>query len=405
MYIQWMMDLMPPGTSASERVFEWPEYLSEYEALVQHFRAQLEGLSTSEKGKRFARMVQRLTPQTEFGSEFEDPNLSQAQSHDEGVDLTAKGKQGLAILYIQSKLWIDRAEDLDSIVSKFEAFQDKYHSDGGPGQSSLKFEEPLENSPVRFLIVTASKLDGVKRRYKEKQYSSRPFYDRLIKSGHIETVDGLEIFSLLRGAYLKLGEIPREMTVRLADQPLHRENVYLGIISSEQLKQLYQDFGDALFFENVRDFIDPPKSKVQAGRTTPNLEIIKTVLNEPSALLARNNGIVFRAEQIIPQTEAGLKLTRGSIVNGCQTTMCIVQHATSECFVPVKLVESGNAWDVAKAANYQNAVNDIDLELARHLRPQIVKRAANIAGARIEDGKESAFQIVDALYAQRVAYQ
>jgi hypothetical protein len=85
--------------------------------------------------------------------------------------------------------------------------------------------------------------------------------------------------------------------------------------------------------------------------------------------------------------------------------MCIVHHASSECFVPVKLVESHNAWDVAKAANYQNAVNDIDLELARHLRPQIVKRAANIAGARIDDAKESAFQIVDSLYDQRVAYQ
>jgi hypothetical protein len=93
------------------------------------------------------------------------------------------------------------------------------------------------------------------------------------------------------------------MTVELTDKPLHRENVYLGIISSQQLKKLYEEFGDALFFENVRDFIDPGKSKVQVGRTTPNLEIIRTVQHEPAALLSRNNGIVFRAEKIVSRDE------------------------------------------------------------------------------------------------------
>jgi hypothetical protein len=85
--------------------------------------------------------------------------------------------------------------------------------------------------------------------------------------------------------------------------------------------------------------------------------------------------------------------------------MCVVLHAHEECFVLAKFVQTSNAWDVAKAANYQNSVNDIDLELARHLRPQVVKRAANISGVKIDDGKNSAFQIIDAIYDQRVAYQ
>ncbi len=85
--------------------------------------------------------------------------------------------------------------------------------------------------------------------------------------------------------------------------------------------------------------------------------------------------------------------------------MCVVLHSVEECFVPVKIVQTDNAWDVAKAANYQNSVNDIDLELARHLRPQVVKRAANISGVKIDDGKDSAFQIIDSIYEQRVAYQ
>jgi hypothetical protein len=84
--------------------------------------------------------------------------------------------------------------------------------------------------------------------------------------------------------------------------------------------------------------------------------------------------------------------------------MCIVNNAEKTCHVPVKLVETEDSWDIAKAANYQNSVADIDLELARHLRPQIVKRAANIAGIQILDGKASAFQIIDAIYNRKVAY-
>ena len=37
-----------------------PEHLRSYEALEQHFRGHLEGLSTTEKGDRFAHFVQRL---------------------------------------------------------------------------------------------------------------------------------------------------------------------------------------------------------------------------------------------------------------------------------------------------------------------------------------------------------
>jgi hypothetical protein len=35
----------------------------------------------------------------------------------------------------------------------------------------------------------------------------------------------------------------------------------------------------------------------------------------------------------------------------------------------VKIVEGGDSWDIAKAANNQNRVTRIDLELARFLRP------------------------------------
>jgi hypothetical protein len=85
--------------------------------------------------------------------------------------------------------------------------------------------------------------------------------------------------------------------------------------------------------------------------------------------------------------------------------MCVVQNAVSTCYVPVKIVQTQDSWDIAKAANHQNSVFDIDLDLARNLRPQLVKRAANITGVRLENREESAFQIVDAIYDRRIAYE
>ncbi len=379
----------------------WPDYLSSYEGMVQHFRAQLEGLPTTEKGRRFARLSQRVVPQTEFGAAFPLPEIGPNESHDEGIDLTARNDDGTAVLYGQAKLWIDRVEALDAILSKFEAFQSQHYAEKGTGQIVLAFDDPS----VTFFIVTLSDISSIVRKYEKKQFSSRAFYDRLKQSKRLEIVHGLQVLKILRGAYLKMGELPKTLRVHLTSEPLHKDNVYIGIVSSFELKKLYAEFGDALFFENVRDFIDPAKTRERAGRTSPNLEIIKTVSEEPGSLLSRNNGIVFRAEAVELDGTSTLVLTNGSIVNGCQSTMCVVLHAREECFVPAKFVQTDNAWDVAKAANYQNSVNDIDLELARHLRPQVVKRAANISGVKVDDAKESAFQIIDAIYDQRVAYQ
>jgi hypothetical protein len=395
------MSQSAPESTRSPNSVAWPEYLADYEGMVQHFRAQLEGLQNTEKGRRFARLSQRIVPQTEFGAAFPLPEISLKESHDEGVDLTAYKGDRTAVLYGQAKLWIDRVEVFDAVLSKFEAFQSKYHTDNESGQFTLAFNDPS----VTFFIVTLSDVATIVQKYEKKQFSSRIFYDRLKQASRLRIIDGPQVLKILRGAYLKMGELPQTLRVHLTSGPLHKENVYIGIVSSVELKSLYSEFGDALFFENVRDFLDPSKARERTGRTSPNLEIIKTVSEEPGSLLSRNNGIVFRAEAVTPEGQNTLILTNGSIVNGCQSTMCVVMHAHEECFVLAKFVETSNAWDVAKAANYQNSVNDIDLELARHLRPQVVKRAANISGVKIDDGKDSAFQIIDAIYDQRVAYQ
>ncbi len=123
-------------------------------------------------------------------------------------------------------------------------------------------------------------------------------------------------------------------------------------------------------------------------------------------MLERNNGIVIRADKvIIDESGKSLTLTRGSVINGCQTTMCIVDNANNTCFVPVKIVETTDSWDVAKAANYQNEVRELDLDLARSIRPQLAMRAASVTGVNIQTNEKSAFQIIDEIYSRKVTYE
>ncbi len=162
--------------------------------------------------------------------------------------------------------------------------------------------------------------------------------------------------------------------------------------------------GDALFFENIRDFLGVT-SQERTGRKTPNKEIIKTVTTEADKMLSRNNGIVFSTSKVeLGGSDRRLILHNSSVVNGCQTTMCIVEHAKQDCYVMAKIVEVSESWDIATSANYQNSVADIDLELAQYLRPQLVKRAAALSGVRINSTLESPFQIIEDIYDRKLAY-
>lgn len=375
-----------------------PNYLDSFELLEQHIRSQLEGLSTTEKGKRFARFVQRLIPQADAGAGFEMPELNSKLSNDGGVDLIGKDKNAERTLYVQSKLYVDRADAIDSVLSKFQAFKADNHD-----RSQLNLFN-TDDVAAHFLLVTLSPLSGILDKYKKQQYSSKEFYDRCVVEKKIHFIDGYEILNLLKNAYSKLSQVPTNLTINFETQYIHKDNVYIGIISSAELKELHRKFGDALFFENVRDFLGV-QTVEKMGRTTPNLEIIKTIKNAPHNMLSRNNGLVIGAEKV----ETGMNnnqliLENGSVVNGCQTTMCLVEYSTDPSFVLVKIVQTPDAWDITKSANYQTAVPDIDLELARYLRPQLVKRAAENFGVQLKDIERSAFQLIDEIYERKVAY-
>jgi len=228
----------------------------------------------------------------------------------------------------------------------------------------------------------------------------------LRETNRLEIVDGPRLLEILRTAYLKANILPSDFEITFESEIIINNNVYIGIISSRELRRLYSKYGDALFYENVRNFLTPRNREVSEHGTSINGEIIKSVRQNPDQFLARNNGIVIKAQDVTLHNGRTLRLRESSVVNGCQTTMCVVGYTSSDNEVQVltKVVGTNQAWDVARAANLQNDVTRFELEIAQFLRPQLVNRAASHEGIRVI-GNESAFSLLDSIYQYEIMYE
>lgn len=394
---------------------EYPEHITSVAALQQFVRGEMENLSTHEKGDLFANFARELIPLTELGSKFDVPVLNTKKTQDKGVDLVShskteedddvneffvEGDDNESVLYIQSKVWVDEAAKIDSVISKFQAYYNEYFQ--SDNEEPSLFQDEVK--PVYFALVTLSQLDNIVERYLHRDFASKDFFNKLRANNRIHFLDGNVILGLLQNAYAQLSGIPREVELKLENPPINLGNVYLSIISGAELKRIHAQFGDSLFFENIRSFIDKKTGTDIAARISPNDAIVETVTQAPERLLERNNGIVFRADSITSLDESGqaLKLRRGSIVNGCQTTTCVIKYAADECFVPIKIVETSDAWDIAQAANFQNQINTIDLKLARFIREQVLEKQAAEVGVGLKNGSASPFRIIDELTRDRI---
>jgi len=125
--------------------------------------------------------------------------------------------------------------------------------------------------------------------------------------------------------------------------------------------------------------------------------------------LQKNNGIVFSTTNVKKIDEHTLRIEKASIVNGCQTTLSIVNTPTKEePFILVKVVElnrAGEGWEVTKAANFQNEIKKIDLELAMYIRPQVVRRQSYIAGIPLGGGNENVLDLLDTFNRQPLTWR
>jgi hypothetical protein len=382
----------------------FPPFLESYGAFHDHLMNEIEGDSNVDKGEKFLSLALKVLPLCDEWNGFAIPEPNEKKSHDSGVDFTAEHENNETIAAGQSKLHIKSTKEIDSIISKFRDFASGHLYDD-KGQMELPVDKNVEGA--NFFVITLSKIDNLVKKYSDKSLSSSNFYSNLKKGGRIDFIHGPDIVRSLRSYYRKTFDVPQSVKLNFDEEFVESNEVYLSVVSSKKIRSIYSKHGSSIFFENIRDFVgidgDPKE-----GEEGVNYEIMKTLSEEPEMMLSRNNGITFKAEsvEVIGDTEVILK--KAGIVNGCQTTMCMVKagDAGKGAQVPVKVVTSAESWDVAKSANYQNKVNRIDLDLARYLRPQLVQQVASNVGYSIAvESKDTVSDILNEIHGQEIRYE
>jgi AIPR protein len=131
---------------------------------------------------------------------------------------------------------------------------------------------------------------------------------------------------------------------------------WFGSVSAVELQRLHKEHQDDLFAGNIRLFLGARKGGI-------NEQIIKTAKEAPGSFWALNNGVTIVADTVVPidakDGSSALKLTRFSIVNGCQTTSSLVQaKAPKEAKVLARVIaaKASIRTDIVRYNNSQNAV-------------------------------------------------
>lgn len=381
---------------------ELPLFLRSAEAFSMHLQEKFSDQTSVEKGDGFVAFACKILPLCEFWGDMPPPELSPKKSHDRGIDLTAVHPQTRTKFLGQTKFRMREVQDLDGVISKFAAFDQELARDAA-AELTL-FPLPAETGP-HYILVTASNLGEIRRRYEDSRLPSLEFYRRLQAAGRLQLLDGPRLLGTLQTLFRQSFFIASEIDLRLGADIIYVDPVYLSVVSAEVLRELFAANGSSLFFENIREFLGVNvKTDV---RGSVNEAITDTLRRSPDKMLGRNNGITFRADSVERIGERVLRLRGGSIVNGCQTTMCVVHagEAAGPAMVAVKVVVGKDSWEVAKSANYQNQVSRIDLELARFLRPQIVRKIAVSLGYGMPStGADHISSVLDEIHQTKISY-
>lgn len=386
---------------------ELPTFLRTQADFEAHLNEQYADASGNERGDRFVKFALSLCPLIPELEPFGQASLSPTKSHDMGVDIVLERGSSGSMAGVQAKLRIKKKDDIDIILSKFKNYEENKKLELRPD-----LFDNIENNLPHFAIITGSNLNSIINRYKTSHLATRLYYDLLVKGKRLHVIDGEVIFALLQAAYKKAFGIPNDVTLTSPAGWIQSGNVWIGVLTASHLINMQNRHGEALFFENIREFLGEKSGQISPDRRTVNEQIVDTAISYPEKFLGRNNGITFRAQEARLIDSHDLCLTQGSIVNGCQTTMCLVTASgdsradLGKCLVQTKVVVSEEAWDVALSANYQNRIDYLDLVLAKFLRPQVARKYALPAGVSLSDlPSQPAINIINYFYETAVRYE
>lgn len=381
-----------------------PDYLNDLDALRGHLDESLAGLSTVEIGDRWLDIAMKLVILDEQSAQFAPFDKNEKKSHDKGIDFfSQRSGSGGRMLFGQAKYSISTKDEIQQILANFE----RHETAKAPEQIRL-FESDGYASRNNYVIVTASPLRRILPRFERSGFTIVDFYKTLVAEQRLIVIDGEAFLKMLSNWYKKTFQVPERLALASTSGWTNEGNVWLGFITGEALRDLYLEHGEALFFENVRGFLGPKSGISRPKYPTVNEEIANTLREEPSSFIERNNGVTFKATNVKDMGSGSIHLAEGSVVNGCQTTVTVAftKENLREVRIAAKIVETVNAWPIAKGANYQNRIDRIDLDLARFLRPQLLRRVGATIGISLSDQEHgSPVDFFEAIHAMNVRYQ
>ena len=170
---------------------------------------------------------------------------------------------------------------------------------------------------------------------------------------------------------------------------------WIGSVTSKELLRLNNKYDNELFAGNVRLFLGERKGGI-------NEQIIKTAKEKPGQFWALNNGITIVANSAtLGKIRNQLTLKRFSIVNGCQTTSCLVQAGATDAKILTRVIATNATLknEIIRYNNSQNAVKIWAVRAAdntqKELREELEK--VNITYAPKQEGtrKKHSISIIE----------
>lgn len=222
-----------------------------------------------------------------------------------------------------------------------------------------KYQDKNQILKVRLMLLTDGKVTRTLTDISSETFLGLPTEFRIVDIEYLH-----KIYSSVNG----IGEF--EVKVNLPYLKINQDSdayqSYLAVVSGNMLVSIYEDFGQKLFEQNVRTFLQ--------FRGGVNRGLRNTIETAPEMFFAYNNGITATASSVEFGDNGNINLIKNfQIVNGGQTTSAIYSANkvskidVSKVSVQMKLsvVKESNNQDgfvskVAEYANTQNKINNSD---------------------------------------------
>ena len=280
---------------------------------------------------------------------------------DQGIDLLLvdNQKDKIAVLQAHYPTNKERAtpkRKWDALVASIPAIMNPKHmSDAGRFEVADIFEEAgviISECEIELgLISFGKKSEQIERACAQANVSPQFKGIKFFYSSRDDIVDQ---YIVLRSTEKSVPEDTISFSSDVFEDVGEYGRAITGSVTASELGRLYKNHGRRLFEGNVRFFIGARKGGI-------NERMIETARKSPGIFWALNNGITIVASTCVGEGKRTYRLTRFSIVNGCQTTLSLFNAgAPDNAKVLTRLVAAKPSilTDIVRYNNTQNPVSD-----------------------------------------------